>query len=143
MGDLPKERVNISLPFHNTGVDYTGPFTLKDRKGRGYKTYKAYICLFICLNTKAVHLELVSSLTSDAFIVMFKRFISRRGLPANMYSDNGTNIVGSNNEIKQLFEFLKNSQDELVQDCANLKFCWHFIPPNSPNFGGLWEANVK
>ncbi|XP_018395971.1 PREDICTED: uncharacterized protein LOC108774377 [Cyphomyrmex costatus] len=92
MGELSKARVSQTMPFHNTGVDYAGPFIVKDRKGRGSKTSKAFVCLFICFATKALHLELVSDLTSEAFIAALRRFSARRGKPAHMYSDNGTNL---------------------------------------------------
>lgn len=143
MADLPESRVKISPPFHITGLDYAGPFVLKDRKGRGCKTYKAYICLFICFSTKAVHLELISSLTSEAFLAGLRRFVSRRGKPAHLYSDNGSNFVGAKNELKLLYDFLKDSQDEIVSACASQIITWHFIPPSTPNFGGLWESNIK
>ncbi|KAG5861199.1 hypothetical protein JTB14_026466 [Gonioctena quinquepunctata] len=75
MGDLPESRVTPSLPFMNIGVDYAGPFTVRDRRGRGFKTY---VSPFICLCTKAIHLELVTNLSSDAFIAALKRFESKR-----------------------------------------------------------------
>lgn len=93
MANLPAHRVNPSPSFHNSGVDYAGPFKLKDMKGIGCKNGKAYVCLFICFATKAVHLEVVSELSSEAFIAALRRFSSR---PSNLYSDNGINFVGAN-----------------------------------------------
>ncbi|XP_072400755.1 uncharacterized protein [Diabrotica undecimpunctata] len=143
MADLPHSRVTISFPFHHTGVDYAGPFVLKDRKGRGCKTYKAYICLFICFSTKAVHLELVTALTSEAFIATFRRFVARRGKPSHIFSDNRTNFVGAKNELNILFKFLSTSYDTFSNFFTNKNIQWHFIPSISPLFGGLWESNIK
>lgn len=79
MGDLPKTRVSIAAPFHTTGVNYGGPFMIKDRKGRGCRTNKCYIGLFACFVTKAIHLELISDMTTESFIAALRRFVSRKG----------------------------------------------------------------
>lgn len=143
MGMLPRERVNPQPPFYNVGVDYAGPLYIKDRYGRGAKVTKCYICLFICLATKAVHLELVTALTTDAFLATFRRFVSRRGKPESVFSDNGKNFVGANNELQQLGVFLKNESKSIAQQSIQDQISWKFIPSYSPNFGGLWEAGIK
>lgn len=104
MADLPKERVTQSRPFTNTGVDYTGHVDVKINKGRGVKTCKAYIAIFICLATKAVHLKLVSDMTTQTFLAAFKRLCARRGTPRHMYLDNETNFVGAARLLKEDFE---------------------------------------
>ncbi|XP_067217199.1 uncharacterized protein [Linepithema humile] len=143
IGELPKSRVTINQPFYKAGVDYGGPFLIKDRKGRGCKTSKCYICLFICFATKAVHLELVSDLTTEGFIAALRRFVSRRGKPADIYSDNGTNFVGAKRELDELAQFLKGEQAKLNENINDIGINWHFIPAYSPHFGGLWEAGIK
>ncbi|XP_018402066.1 PREDICTED: uncharacterized protein LOC108779199 [Cyphomyrmex costatus] len=143
MGELPKSRVTVTAPFHVTGVDYGGPFLIKDRKGRGCKTNKCYVCLFICFATKAIHLELVSDLTSECFISALRRFVSRRGKPTHVYSDNGTNFVGANRELNDLAQFLLKEQTGLSECINDIGINWHFIPAYSPHFGGLWEAGIK
>ncbi|XP_011694053.1 PREDICTED: uncharacterized protein LOC105453629 [Wasmannia auropunctata] len=143
MGELPKSRVSVAQPFHATGVDYGGPFLIKDRKGRGCKTNKCYICLFICFATRAIHLELVSDLTTECFISALRRFVSRRGKPAHVYSDNGTNFVGANRELNELARFLLKEQTSLSECINDIGISWHFIPAYSPHFGGLWEAGIK
>lgn len=143
MGDLPRPRIEQSFPFQHAGVDYAGPFLLKDRKGRGGKTTKCYICLFVCLATKAVHLELVSDLSSEVFIQSMRRFVARRGRPDHMYSDNGTNFVGAKSTLKELWQFMKGNQDAISLYATDSEIHWHFIPGYSPHFGGLWEAGVK
>lgn len=141
MGVLPKPRVNITHPFTHTGLDYAGPISLLLRRRPGRPTFtKGYICIFVCLATKAVHLELVGDMSTPTFLASFDRFSSRRGLPSDMYSDNGTYFVGASNEIEN--DMHLNTQ-EAAQQVANKSIQWHFIPPAAPHFGGLWEAGVK
>lgn len=143
MADLPQRRVNISNPFHTTGVDYAGPFIIKDRKGRGCKLIKGYICLFVCFTSKAVHIELVTSLSSESFIAALRRFVCRRGKPSHIYSDNATNFTAANKELVHLQNFVYGIRDEIQNHCANEHIQWHFIPPGSPHFGGIWESGIK
>lgn len=144
MGNLPEPRVSPRAPFSDTGVDYAGPFFVKNNKGRGSKTSKCYLCLFICLTIKAVHLELVTELSTYSFLEAFQRFISRRGKPLHMYSDNGRNFVGANNHLKDLGKFLKSNRKEISEHIENKYLIkWHFIAAYSPHQGGLWEAGVK
>ncbi|XP_065081193.1 uncharacterized protein LOC135703798 [Ochlerotatus camptorhynchus] len=144
MGNLPESRVNIAAPFELTGVDYAGPVFVKEGK-RKTMVVKAYIALFVCVVSKAVHLELVSDLTSEAFLAALDRFVNRRGIVRKIFSDNGTNFVGAFKELRQLRALFN---DELEKDKINnfllrREVEWEFIPPRSPNFGGLWEAGVK
>ena len=106
---------------------------------------KAYICIFVSLTVKAVHLEVVSDLTTDAFLAALRRFIARRGKPTLIWSDNGSNFVGADREIKNLFNFLCQQKTKLVvsEFCSTQGIEWKFIPQHSPHFGGLWEAAVK
>ncbi|XP_018368372.1 PREDICTED: uncharacterized protein LOC108764576 [Trachymyrmex cornetzi] len=143
MSELPKSRVTVTEPFHVTGVDYGGPFLIKDKRERGCKTNKCYICLFICFATKAIHLELVSDLTTEYFISALRRFVFRRDKPAHIYSDNGTNFVGANRELKDLAQFLIKEQTGLSECINDIGIGWHFIPAYSPHFGGLWEAGIR
>ncbi|GFU07872.1 integrase catalytic domain-containing protein [Trichonephila clavipes] len=91
----------------------------------------------------AVHIELVSDLTSQAFIAALKRFMARRGKCAKLFSDNGKNFVGASNEIKKLLEIVKKPDEKLANYLAAEGIEWKFIPARSPNFGGLWEAAIK
>jgi hypothetical protein len=140
MGNLPVERIEQGFPFIRSGVDYAGPLFYLNRKGRGAKLEKCYICLFICFSTRAIHLELVTSLTSQAYILALKRFFSRRGKPAEIFSDNGKTFVGA---AKEFHTFLTNNETNIIDftNINSIKFT--FIPPYSPHFGGLWEAGVK
>ncbi|KAG5884520.1 hypothetical protein JTB14_021656 [Gonioctena quinquepunctata] len=92
-----------------------------------------------------VHLELVSTFSTEAFLLTLKRFISRRGIPAVIHSDNATNYVGARNHLRELREFFAKSQlsKSLKVFATETGFDWKFIPPSSPHWGGLWEALVK
>lgn len=114
MSDLSKTRLTPTPPFFNTGLDCAGPILIKNKNGRGCRTTRCYISLFVCFSTRAIHLELVSELTTAAFISAFRRFVSRRGKPANVYSDNGTNFVGANNQLHKLGMFLKENHDKIA-----------------------------
>lgn len=133
MGNLPSSRVLPSKCFSSSGVDYAGPFYITLSKTRGAKTFKAYVCLFICMATRVIHIELVSDLTADAFLAAMRRFIARRGRVSHLYSDNGTCFVKANKELIRLTRAA--AQTKSIE--------WHFIPPSAPHFGGLWEAAVK
>ncbi|XP_062563505.1 uncharacterized protein LOC134226611 [Armigeres subalbatus] len=143
MGDLPAARVTVSRPFSDAGVDYFGPVYLRPIPRRA--TVKAYVAVFVCLCTKAVHLELVSDLSTDRFLQALRRFVARRGLCTNIYSDNGTNFVGARNQLKDLLKLLKSNDHNsaVSKECAKVGIQWHFIPPSAPHFGGLWEAAVR
>ncbi|XP_026481936.1 uncharacterized protein LOC113389088 [Ctenocephalides felis] len=108
MGNLPSSRVNQDFPFNNVGLDYAGPFIIKDRITRGAKFIKVYICIFIYMCTKAIHLDLVCDLSTESFLQTLKRFIARRGLPSNIFSDNATTFVGANNLKKIYINFYWN-----------------------------------
>ncbi|XP_015122817.1 uncharacterized protein LOC107045170 [Diachasma alloeum] len=145
MGDLPQTRITKARPFLNVGVDYCGPFTIKEKKHRNRGQVKAYVAVFICLVSKAVLLELVSDMTTSGFLAALRRFIARRGRCQLIQSDNGTNFVGARNELKQLLDTLKsedhNSEVSTYLNEKGIK--WGFIPPASSHFGGIWEAAVR
>lgn len=143
MGDLPSSRVTPARPFATCGTDFAGPFLLKDRMTRGAKLVKSYICVFICFVTKAVHLELVADLTTKSFLAAFTRFVSRRGMCSDIYSDNGTNFVGASNELSKLYEFIRDNHSQINDYICKKNITWHFSPPSSPHMGGLWESAVK
>jgi len=142
MGSLPSARVNPGKPFNQTGLDFAGPFNIKPFKGRGNRTFKCYFVIFICLATKAVHLESVGEMTTEAFIGSLKRFVARRGLCSKLFSDCGTNLVGADKELQLLFKSSQH-QSAISNHLANKGIDWHFNSPAAPHQGGLWEAGVK
>lgn len=144
MGHLPSPRVQIDRAFTHTGVDCAGPIDVRMSKGRGAKSFKGYIVLFICLSTKAVHIEAVSDMSTPGFLAAYRRFCSRRGMPLHMYSDNGTNFVGASKVLRRDANIqLIHVSVDLLNEITNQGSEWHFIPPASPHFGGLWEAGIK
>jgi len=146
MGDLPSVRVTPATVFYNTGTDYLGPFLVKPNNLRRTPPVKMYICVFICMAVKAVHLEVVSSLSAEAFIAALTRFVSRRGLCGNLYSDCGTNYVGAASEIQKTIKHLfKQEEYRLAIDkfSTEHQIQFHFLPPAAPQMGGLWERMVR
>ena len=164
MGDLPRERVTPNHPFDHTGLDFAGPFLtrasgeygpqsgpLKAKKATTAKnpdvphTQKSYLAVFVCFSTKAVHLEAVGSLSGPSCIAAFRRFVATRGAPVQVYSDNGTNFVGTASELAKLEEALdkKGKAGLPAIAAADHGTVWTHIPPRAPHFGGIWEAAVK
>lgn len=141
MGDLPARRVTpSSRSFVHCGLDYAGPVHIRSSSGRGVKSKKAYIALFVCLASRAIHLELVGDYSTAAFLDAFSRFCARRGLPESMYSDNGTTFVGADKELQPAYHAALQDKD-FLNATASDKINWHF--PSAPHFGGLWEAGVR
>lgn len=141
MASLPPERLDISRPFAHTGLDFAGPFDIKSYSGRACRISKGYVCVFVCFATKAIHLEATSDLSTPAFLAAFSRFVSRRGCPLHLHSDNGTTFVGASKIIAR--EFIQTSHQALTANYSHQNITWHFIPPGAPHMGGLWEAGVK
>ena len=145
MGQLPEARLSKAPPFTTTGIDFAGPFKLKTSKIRKAPTVDGFLCVFVCFTTKAIHLEIVTAMTTEAFLAALKRFASRRGLPKDIYTDNGSNFKGAANDLKKLYQLLKTEEWTAVLKAFFLRshIQWHFIPERAPHFGGLWEAAVK
>jgi transposase InsO family protein len=139
MSSLPKQRLSpYCPPFSYTGCDFFGPLEVVI----GRRREKRYGCLFTCLSTRAIHLELTNSLETDSCILAFRNFINRRGPPIEVWSDNGTNLRGAEKELRLAIESL--DRDRLVTEMPlnrnHIK--WNFIPPSAPHFGGSWERMV-
>lgn len=146
MGSLPATRVNATTrAFTYVGVDYCGPFHVKEKKHRNRTSVKSYVAVFVCMAVKAVHLEVVSDMTTEGFLGALRRFIGRRGRPKIIQSDNGTNFVGANSELKTIVTELQKPQNhhKINSELAEKGIEWRFSPPQSPHFGGIWEAAVK
>jgi hypothetical protein len=137
MADLPSDRVEQSPPFSNVGIDYFGPFIVKE----GRKTMKRYGALFTCLVSRAVHIETAISLETDSFINALRRFIARRGPPQLIRSDNGTNFRGAERELRETVAKMDNPmiQNYLLRHNVN----WTFNPPSASHMGGVWERQVR
>ena len=140
MAPLPRIRVKEPLrAFSRIAVDFAGPFfTIQ---GRGKTRQKRYLCLFTCLLSRAVHLELAFGLDTDAFLNAFYRMVNRRGLPQEIVSDNGGNFVGAEKELQELAKKLDEGKTQ--RSVANKGIKWHFNPPLAPHFGGVHEIMIK
>ncbi|XP_076620043.1 uncharacterized protein LOC143341195 [Colletes latitarsis] len=147
MGNLPINRVTFERPFQSTGVDHCGPVLLKEKRLRNTKTIKAYVAIFVYLATRAVHVELVSDLTTEAFPAVLKRCFARRGKAVHIFCDNTKNFVGAARELRELhrsfIQATTNGDNGTWLSMVTEKINWHFIPPRAPHFGGIWEAAVK
>ncbi|XP_065203470.1 uncharacterized protein LOC135833629 [Planococcus citri] len=136
MADLPADRVTPRPPFQVVGIDFTGAFHLKCSYHRTTKYMKAYACVFVCFVTRAVHIELVPSLSTEDFLNALKCFIARRGVPITIYSDNGTNFRGGE-------RYLNFENDDIQKYSRRNTISWKFNPPYTPHRGGIWESAVK
>ena len=134
---LPDFRIQQQPPFTSTGVDFAGPLYVKDSK-KGKTLAKTWIALYTCAVTRALHLELVSSMTSESFLLCFRRFCARRGLPKRMISDNAKTFVTASRRLKALFQLPEVRQH---MDLKQIK--WSFNTPKAPWQGGFFERLVK
>ncbi|XP_043064528.1 uncharacterized protein LOC122320485 [Drosophila ficusphila] len=141
MGDLPTDRVSFSRPFTYTGIDYAGPFEIKNYTGRARPITKGYVCVFVCFSTKAIHLEPTSDLTTEKFLAAFARFVARRGCPQRVYSDNGKTFVGAATLLSR--DFLQAVKESAMGTYGHQGLLWRFIPPCALHMGGLWETGGK
>lgn len=100
---------------------------------------------FVCVIVKAVHIEVVSDLTTDAFIACLRRFVARCGKPSSIHSDHGTDFVGANRQLSELYQFLcsRETEESVTSFCHMQGIDWNFIPEQTPHFGGLSETAVK
>lgn len=126
---LPTERIETVACFSVTGVDALGPLYLKN-------TSKVWVLVFTCATYRAVHFELVTSMSTECFLLALRRFIARRGRVSTFYSDNGTNFLGLRNLLNKI------NWSEVQQKTCN-RISWKLIPPSSPWWGGWWERMVR
>ena len=145
LGPLPSARIEPQLVFLHTGMDFGGPFTVRQGYTRRPVDVKVYLAIFVCFSTKAVHLEVVSDQKTGAFLAALDRFVARRGLPLHLYSDNGPNYTGARRQLEQFYKWLNSdtTQNAIKDYVFDQHITWHNIPERAPHFGGLWEAAVK
>ncbi|XP_062710405.1 uncharacterized protein LOC134288715 [Aedes albopictus] len=137
MSSLPEVRLTPYVkPFTYTGLDYFGPLSV--RIGRSHA--KRWVALFTCLTTRAVHLELAYTLSTESCKMAVRRFVARRGAPMEIYSDQGTNFQGAR---KELNEQVRRINCELSSTFTNAITKWKLNPPYAPHMGGIWERLVR
>lgn len=132
---LPKERINETQAFEITVFDFVGPVYVKP------ENKKAYIALFTCAVTRAVHIELVSDLTTDSFLLAFKRFIARRGICSVIYSDNAKTFKKAERNLKLLWTLM--NKKEIQELFATNRITWKYIVERAAWWGGMWERSVR
>ncbi|XP_048241823.1 uncharacterized protein LOC125374660 [Haliotis rufescens] len=138
MADLPVDRLTAGEPpFSRVGVDFFGPFVVK----RGRSNVKRYGVVFTCLALRAVHLELAASLDTSSCVNAFRRFFARRGHPKKVWTDNGTNLVGCEREMREDIHLWNIEQ--LHQTFLQRNISWEFNPPSASHHGGVWERMIR
>ena len=141
MADLPSFRfaeAEKQYPFLIVGLDFFGPFYVEHRNR---KLEKQYVCLFTCLVTRAVHLEVCQTLDTDSCLLAIRRFVSRRGYPKLIISDNGSNFTSA----KKMLDLSKISidNDYIKSELQQQNITWKMNPPLAPHFGGIWERLIQ
>ena len=134
---LPEERVSDDPPFTHTGVDFAGPLYTSE-KSANEEDAKAYVCLFTCASTRAVHLELPKRLSSEAFMLAFRRFTNRRGLPVTLLSDNAKTFKSASKDIVKI-----SRAKEVTHYMANNGVTWKFIVERAAWWGGFWQRLIQ
>ena len=139
-GIVVKCTTAIFFPMVDCAVDFGGPYLTM--QGHGRPRAKRYLCLLMCLQTHFCHLEMATSLETDAFLNAFVRMTARKGWPTKMLSDNGTNFVGAEKEIRELVSQLDH--DQLQRMASSHGITWHWNPPQEgPHFGVVFESIIK
>ncbi|XP_031638856.1 uncharacterized protein LOC116350980 [Contarinia nasturtii] len=141
MADLPSDRVNQNRAFLIASTDYAGPIKISEKYKSRTSKRKCWIAIFVCMVTRAVHIDAVTDLSAAAFIACYERFIARRGHCNQMYSDNGTAFVAAHKELARAFKIWDVPD---VHEHLNKKGTkWTFMTPAAPHQGGIYEAAVK
>ena len=137
MANLPPARVLPSPPFSAVGVDVFGPWSVVSRRTRGgLANAKRWAVIFSCMSTRAIHIELLEEMTSSCFINALRRLVALRGPITNIFSDCGTNFVGTANEL------LLDKDENIRKYCLKFGICWKFNPPHASHMGGSWERMI-
>ena len=138
MSPLPVCRVTPSAcVFQHVGLDYFGPITIK----QGRNNLKRYACVFSCMSTRALHIEIAFALDTSSFMNVFCRFCGRRGFPSDIYSDNGSNFIGAEREMREAV--CRLNCDVVHAAFLRKGMNWHFNPPAASHQGGIWERMIR
>lgn len=137
MANLPNSRLEPGPPFSYCGIDYFGPWYVK----QGRKEVKRYGALFTCMNSRAIHIEVSHSMETDSFLQALRRFISRRGPVREIRSDQGTNFIGAENELKRALQEMDD--EKIKRQLLKQGTDWIRNPASASNFGGVWERQIR
>ena len=137
MPPLPTSRVSESVPFTYTGIDYFGPMFIKNKT----EIQKVWVCLFTCLITRAIHLELMQNMSTEQFLLGFRRFLSRHGKPKEIISDNALHFKLAAETLHDVWSQVV-TQPEVTTYIANEGIQWKHIVEFAPWMGGFYERMV-
>ncbi|XP_065090831.1 uncharacterized protein LOC135711805 [Ochlerotatus camptorhynchus] len=143
--DLPVSRVSPTHPFSVCGLDYCGPFYVKSAIRKRGPT-KVYVAIFVCFSTRAVHIELVSDLTTTAFLAALRRLVTRRGKVVELHSDNATTFKGASHTLNRIYRMLKvetSDREQIFDWFSSNEISWKFIPPRAPQVSGRPQSNRR
>ena len=136
MSDLPAERTQASPPFTHVGIDCFGPFIVKERRTE----LKRWGLVVTCLYSRAVHIEVLDSLSTDSFLNALQSVVCIRGPIRTVFCDQGTNFVGAHNELtKELQKMNTKLRQQLLKDRMEFKF----NAPSASHAGGVWERQIR
>ena len=140
MSPLPVERLKPAPVWHNTGIDLFGPFFVKGEVNKR-SVGKAYGTIFTCLLTRAVYVDVACDYSTDAFLLVFRRFVSLRGYPSKIFSDVGSQLVSASKELQEMFNDFDWTR--IQKECASQGLEWKFSPPEAPWYNGCCEALIR
>lgn len=143
MADVLPDRMRMTYAWASCALDFGGPFVTKESNLRKSTRHKTYICVFVCLTSRAIHIEMVTDLTCDAFLAAYHRFTARRSVPNVIYSDRGTNFTSANTVLKECRDFLLKNHDTIFSAASAMGTQWKLHPPFGPNFNACAENGIK
>ena len=143
MGELSSTQVPPSRPFLTTGVHYAGPTALRLGTAHSKMITKGYIARFVCFVTKTVHIEVVTSSSTEAFPAALRRFIARRGKPKTIYSDNGNNFQGAANELHKNIHVCCALLCYVTREFPALKLCAFILVVTHSQTHVSWKPRLK
>ncbi|KRZ59301.1 hypothetical protein T02_15048 [Trichinella nativa] len=138
MAALPDVRTTLAPAFAHVGMDFAGPLFVKTTRKT---TSLRYVCLITCMVSRAVHLELVSEMSTVGVVQALRRFIARRGRPATIQTDNFRSFQSAASELRRLWRGI--DVEQVQNELAGQRIQWHFIPPRAPWMGGYWERLIR
>ena len=133
---LPSERICPERPFKNIGVDYFGPLLAK----QGKEVVKFWVAIFVCMVSRAIHLEIVSDKSTEQFLGSFRKFVGRRGYPDKIITDHATQFQAAKSLLEKVP--VDSAEKEVYDYCSNHKIQWQMIPEFAPWAGGFYERLI-
>ncbi len=145
MADLPPERATPAAPFEFTTVDLFGPYIVKDDIKKRV-SMKVWGVVFSCMASRAIHADLVNTMSTESFLMAYQRFTAIRGHPRKIWSDPGTNFIGAKPVLRELYQFLDAQNRTSIEEMSaqkGTKWEWTIHPADSPHRNGAAEAAVR